>query len=66
MKNAAAPITGGVNMSPVDAAASTAPANSARYPAFFINGIVNAPAVTTFAVGLLPIMPIMAELAIAT
>src|SRR6056297_842615 len=42
-------MTGGNICPPHDAAASTAPANSALYTIFFISGIVNAPVVTTFA-----------------
>ena len=37
---------GGIIWPPVDAAASTAPANSGLYPFFFISGIVIAPVVT--------------------
>ena len=48
IRNAAAPIIGGINWPPVDAAASTAPANSPLYPSFFIIGIVNEPEPTVF------------------
>ena len=50
MRNAAAPITGGVSCPFVDAATSTAPAFSGVRPVFFINGIVNVPVETTFAI----------------
>ena len=46
IKNAAAPIIGGMICPPVDEAASTAPANSGRYPVFFIIGMVTEPVVT--------------------
>ena len=46
IKNAAAPIIGGMICPPVEEAASTAPANSGRYPVFFIIGIVTEPVVT--------------------
>ena len=46
IKNAAAPIIGGMICPPVDAAASTAPANSDLYPVRFIIGIVTEPVVT--------------------
>jgi hypothetical protein len=39
---------GGMICPPVDAAASTAPANSPLYPVFFIIGIVTLPVVTVF------------------
>src|SRR4030065_173773 len=48
---ATAPMTGGINCPPVEATASTAPANLAGYPVFFIKGMVNAPVVATLAVG---------------
>ena len=40
---------GGVICPPDEAQASTAAANLARYPRFFINGMVNEPVVTTLA-----------------
>ena len=40
---------GGMNWPPVEAEASTAPANSFLYPIFFIIGIVKAPVVTVLA-----------------
>ena len=46
IKNAAAPMIGGMICPPVDEAASTAPANSGRYPVFFIIGMVTEPVVT--------------------
>ena len=49
MMNAAAPMTGGMICPPVDAAASTAPANSGRYPVFFMSGMVMEPVETVFA-----------------
>ncbi len=48
MRNAAAPMMGGMIWPPVEAAASTAPANSGRKPVFFIIGIVTDPVVTVF------------------
>ena len=50
IKNAAAPITGGVNCPFVDDATSIAPAFSDEKPVFFIKGIVKVPVVTTFAI----------------
>ena len=41
--NAAAPMMGGMSCPPVEAAASTAPANSGRYPSRFIMGMVRLP-----------------------
>jgi len=49
IKNAAAPIMGGINWPPVEAVASTAPANSGLYPRRFIIGMVKEPVPTTFA-----------------
>ena len=49
MINAPAPITGGINCPPVEAAASTAAANFAGKPALRINGIVMTPVETVFA-----------------
>ena len=46
IRKAAAPIIGGIICPPVEAAASTAPANSGLYPVFFIIGIVTDPVVT--------------------
>ena len=52
VKNAAAPITGGVSCPLVDDATSTAPARSAENPVRFISGMVNVPVVTTLAIEL--------------
>ena len=43
-------MTGGVNWPFVDDATSTAPAFSGEKPVRFINGIVNVPVVTVFAI----------------
>ena len=48
MRNAAAPMMGGIIWPPVEAAASTAPANSPLYPVSFIIGMVIEPVVTVF------------------
>ena len=50
IRNAAAPITGGVSWPLVDDATSTAPAFSAENPVRFINGMVKVPVVTVFAI----------------
>ena len=50
IRNAAAPMTGGVSCPLVEDATSTAPAFSALNPVRFISGIVNVPVVTTFAI----------------
>jgi hypothetical protein len=52
MRNAPAPITGGMMAPPADATASTAPANSGRYPVRFMSGIVYVPVPVTFATAL--------------
>ena len=49
MMKAPAPITGGMNWPPVEATDSTAPANTGRYPIFFIRGMVKDPVLTTLA-----------------
>ena len=49
MMKAPAPITGGINCPPVDAAASIPAAKRAGKPAFCINGIVMTPVDTVFA-----------------
>ena len=49
MMKAPAPMTGGMSCPPVEAVASTAPANSGRHPTFFMSGIVKVPVVATFA-----------------
>ena len=41
MRNAAAPMIGGIICPPVEAEASTAAANSGLYPVFFIMGTVS-------------------------
>ena len=46
IRNAAAPIIGGMICPPVEEAASTAPTNSFLYPVFFIIGMVTEPVVT--------------------
>ena len=66
IKKAAAPMTGGMSCPPVEAAASTPPANSLRYPSFFIIGIVKEPDVTTFATELPLMVPCSALEKIAT
>src|SRR5690554_3916225 len=55
--NAAAPIIGGINCPPVEAAASVAPANSGLYPTLFIKGIVTEPVPTVFATELPDTVP---------
>ena len=52
MMKAAAPMTGGISWPPIADVASTPAANSGRKPDRFINGMVNAPVVTAFAVAL--------------
>ena len=49
IRNAAAPMTGGVSWPLVDEATSTAPAFSGVNPVFFISGMVNVPVVTVLA-----------------
>ena len=49
MMKATAPMTGGMICPPMEAVASTAPANSARNPVRFMRGMVKAPVVTTLA-----------------
>ena len=66
IKNAAAPIIGGIICPPVEDAASTAPANSGRYPVFFIIGIVILPVVTVLATELPETIPQRAEEITAT
>ncbi|MPN34158.1 hypothetical protein SDC9_181651 [bioreactor metagenome] len=58
MIKAAAPIIGGIICPPVEAEASTPPANSGLYPTLFINGMVNVPVPATFAKELPEIVPI--------
>src|SRR4030043_876920 len=57
MRNAAAPITGGMIWPPVEAVASTAAAKSCLNPVRFINGIVNHPSTITLATALPEIVP---------
>ena len=49
MRNATAPMTGGVRTPLIDDETSTAPALVAGKPTFFISGIVKVPVVTTLA-----------------
>ena len=58
IRKAAAPIIGGMICPPVDAAASTAPANVGVKPSRFIIGIVSTPVDATFAVALPFTVPI--------
>ena len=64
--NAPAPIIGGMSCPPVDAAASTPPANLALKPAFFINGIVITPVEAVFATAEPEIIPVNADENMAT
>src|SRR5688500_8728992 len=48
MRNAAAPMTGGMIWPLIDEAASMAPALTPEYPVRFINGMVKMPPETTF------------------
>ena len=57
IRNAAAPIIGGIICPPVEAAASTAAANSGLYPIRFIIGMVKLPEPTVFATELPVIVP---------
>ena len=57
---------GGMICPPVDAAASTAPANSGLYPVFFIMGIVTEPVVTVLPTEEPDTMPHSAEEITAT
>jgi len=66
IRNAAAPITGGMICPPVEATASTAPANDGLYPIFFIIGIVKVPVAYTFAAALPDIEPNSADEIVAT
>ncbi len=61
IKNAAAPMTGGVSWPLVDDATSTAPAFSAENPTRFINGMVNVPVVTVLAIDDPEISPVIAD-----
>ena len=66
IRKAAAPMIGGMICPPVEAAASTAPANSPLYPVFFISGIVTEPVVTVFPTELPDTIPQRAEEITAT
>ena len=57
IKNAPAAMIGGIICPPVDATASTAPANWFLYPMRFIIGIVMLPVPATFATALPEIIP---------
>ena len=57
MIKATAPIMGGISWPPLEAAASTAPANLAENPRFLIMGIVMTPVPTTLATALPEIVP---------
>ena len=65
MRNAAAPMTGGVSCPLVDDATSTAPAFSAGNPTRFISGIVKVPVVTVLAIDEPEISPVAADAATA-
>src|SRR5680860_1437640 len=60
MMKAIDPITGGMMTPPVEAAASTAPANCAGYPMRFIIGMVRVPVVRTLAGALPEMVPVIA------
>ncbi len=66
MRNAAAPITGGMSWPPFEATASIAAARCAGYPARFIIGIVMAPSTTTLATALPDTVPNRVEETTAT
>ena len=61
IRNAAAPIMGGIICPPVEAAASTAAANSLLYPMLFITGIVTLPLPTVLATELPEYIPSSAD-----
>ena len=61
IKNAAAPMTGGMICPPLDATASMAPAMCAGKPVRFIKGMVMAPSTTTLATALPETVPNSAE-----
>ena len=62
IRNATAPITGGMIWPPLDAAASTPPAKRALKPIFLMIGIVKTPVDTTLATAAPDIEPNIAEL----
>jgi len=66
MRKAAAPITGGMIWPPVEDTASTPPAVSAVYPAFFMFGMVMMPVDMTFATALPEMVPKSAEATTST
>src|SRR5690606_1666156 len=66
IKNAAAPMMGGIIWPPVDAAASTAAANSGLYPRRFIIGMVKLPEPTVLATELPEMVPSRALVMTAT
>ena len=61
IKNAAAPVTGGMICPLTDDATSTAPAFSAEKPTRFIMGMVKVPVVTTLAIDDPEIIPVSAD-----
>ena len=61
MRNAAAPITGGMICPPVDATASMAAAMCAGYPVCFMSGMLKAPLIATLATALPDTVPNSAE-----
>ena len=66
MTKAPAPMTGGINWPPVEAAASTPPANFGGKPARFISGMVMTPVETVLATADPVIDPMRPEPRIAT
>ena len=66
IRKAAAPIMGGISCPPVEAEASTAPANSGRYPNRFIIGMVKLPEPTVLATELPDMVPSKALVNTAT
>ena len=61
IRNAAAPMTGGMICPLTDDAVSTAPACSAEKPTRFMRGIVKVPVVTTLAMDEPEISPVIAD-----
>ena len=61
IRNAAAPMTGGVNWPLVEPATSTAPALVPGKPTRFIRGIVKVPVVATLAIDDPEIRPVVAD-----
>ena len=64
--NAPAPITGGKNIPPMLAEASTAPAVCGLKPTRFISGMVSVPVDTVLAIALPEILPMSADASTAT